>query len=179
MANRERLEALFKKQGYTDFKWIDPHDIIVAQWVRMKCMFGCGDYGNIASCPPSVPSVSECREFFSEYKAGVIFRFAKAVEKPEDRFAWTKKVNQGLVKLERKVFLSGYHKAFVMVIDSCTLCDDCSGDRGSCTNPRLSRPTPEALAVDVYSIVRQYGLPVQVLKDYSETMNRYAFLLIE
>ena len=38
--NRENLEELFRKHEYTDFKWIDPKEFVVAQWVRMKCMFG-------------------------------------------------------------------------------------------------------------------------------------------
>ena len=56
MDNRENLEALFAKHGVDDYRWIDPKDIVVAQWVRMKCMFGCGSYGRNASCPPNLPS---------------------------------------------------------------------------------------------------------------------------
>jgi hypothetical protein len=35
------------------------------------------------------------------------------------------------------------------------------------------------MAMDVYSTVRPYGYPIEVLSDYSQAMNRYAFLLIE
>ena len=42
---RQALDAIFRKKGYTDYKWIDPRKIIVAQWVRLKCQFGCGEYG--------------------------------------------------------------------------------------------------------------------------------------
>jgi hypothetical protein len=35
------------------------------------------------------------------------------------------------------------------------------------------------MAVDVYATVRQYGYPIEVLKDYGQPMNRYAFLMIE
>jgi hypothetical protein len=35
------------------------------------------------------------------------------------------------------------------------------------------------MAVDVFSTVRGYGYPIEVLADYSQAMNRYAFLLIE
>lgn len=52
---RPKLEALFQKHGYTDFKWIEPKDIVVSQWVRLKCTFGCGEYGRNAACPPNVP----------------------------------------------------------------------------------------------------------------------------
>jgi hypothetical protein len=35
------------------------------------------------------------------------------------------------------------------------------------------------MAMDVFSTVRQCGYPIEVLSDYSQPMNRYAFLLIE
>jgi predicted metal-binding protein len=43
MRNCAEIEALFAKHGFTDYRWIDPHQIVVAQWVRMKCTFGCPD----------------------------------------------------------------------------------------------------------------------------------------
>ena len=179
MNHHAELEALFAQHGYTDFRWIKPEDIVVSQWVRMKCTFGCGEYGKNATCPPNVPSVSECRRFFDEYSAAVIFHFEKKVEKPEDRHAWSKGVNQELVKLERAVFVAGYQKAFLLYMDSCCICTECPGKREECKNPRSARPSPESMAIDVFSTVRQYGYPIGVLSDYSQAMNRYAFLLIE
>ena len=88
---RQKLDKLFQKKGYADYKWIDPQKIIVSQWVRMKCMFGCGEYGHNACCPPNVPTVSECERFFHEYQDAVIFRFEKGVDKPEDRHKWLKR----------------------------------------------------------------------------------------
>jgi predicted metal-binding protein len=179
MSNSEALAALFVKHGYTDFRWIDPHEIVVAQWVRMKCMFGCAEFGRNASCPPNVPSVPECREFFAGYTRGAIFHFAKTVAAPEDRHEWTGSVNAGLIALERAVFLAGYEKAFLLAMDSCGLCEECVGVREECKVPRSARPTPEAMAVDVFSTVRRMGYPIAVLSDYRQAMNRYAFLMIE
>jgi len=179
MCDRTTLESLFADHGYADFKWIKPQDVVVSQWVRMKCMFGCTEYGKNASCPPNVPTVSECRQFFDEYRAGAVFHFEKKVDRPEERHTWTKGVSQGLLKLERAVFLAGYRKAFLLFMDSCYLCADCAGARTGCKNPKSARPTPEAMAVDVFSTVKQYGYPIEVLTDYSQAMNRYAFLLIE
>jgi predicted metal-binding protein len=84
-----------------------------------------------------------------------------------------------LLKLERQVFLSGYRKVFLLFIDSCAICKECTGRRETCREPKASRPTGEAFAVDTYATVSQIGYPIHVLKDYSEKMNRYAFLLIE
>jgi len=179
MAFRKDLERKFIKNGFTDFKWINPEKIIVSYWVRMKCIFGCSEYGKNASCPPNTLSVPECERFFREYKEAAVFHFEKKVTQPEDRFAWTKEINLELLKLEKEVFLSGYVKAFLLFMDSCEICQDCTKEREACKYPRLSRPTPEGMAIDVYSTVRQLGYPIEVLKDYSEKMNRYTFLMIE
>ena len=175
----KELDVLFQKRGLEDYKWIDPAKIVVAQWVRMKCTFGCGEYGHNATCPPNTPPVPECERFFRDYRAAVIFPFVKRVKKPEDRHAWTRKENLRLSKLEREVFLAGYEKAFLLYMDSCCLCKQCTGDRRTCQKPSLARPSPEAMAVDVFSTVRQFGFPIEVLDDYKKEMRRYAFLMVE
>ncbi len=173
------MEDLFEKHGYTDFKWIEPRRIIVSEWVRMKCMYGCAHYGKNACCPSFVPSVSECRQFLNEYETAAILHFKKRVARPEDRVAWGREVNQGLLKLERDVFLAGHYKAFLLLMDRCRLCPACTGVKEECKNAKFARPTPEAMGIDVFSTARRYGYPIEVLSDYSQTMNRYAFLLIE
>ncbi len=177
--NRKKLEEMFRKHGYEDYKWINPKGIVVDQWARMKCTFGCKNYGKCGTCPPNTPSVPDCRDFFRAYRSGVVFHFTKRVDKPEDRFAWTRQVNRKLLELEREVFLSGYYKTFLLFMDSCNLCESCSGVREKCQNPKLARPTPESMAVDVFETVRKIGYPIGVLYSYSQEMNRYAFLLVE
>ena len=179
MLEVKELESRFKTNGCDDFRWIDPKTIVVSQWVRMKCMFGCLMYGRNAACPPNVPSVEDCRAFFREYTEVVIFHFSTRVANPEDRHEWTRKINSRLLGLEREVFLAGYEKAFLIFLDSCNLCGNCAERREACQKPMESRPTPEALGVDVYTTVRSVGYPVEVLADYSQVMNRYAFLLID
>lgn len=179
MASIKDLEELFKENGFNDFKWIDPKKIVVSYWVRMKCMYGCPEYGMNASCPPNTLPVTECEKFFQEYKEVVIFHFEKKFDQPEDRFAWSKDTNLKLLKLEKEVFLSGYVKAFLLFMDTCEICQDCGKERELCKHPKLSRPTPEGMAIDVFSTVKQLEYPIEVLKDQSEIMNRYAFLMIE
>ena len=179
MSDRQAVETLFEAHTFTDYRWIDPKEIVVAQWVRMKCTFGCSSYGSSASCPPNTPSVAECRRFFDEYTTAAVFHFEKAVDDPEDRKPWSKKLSRALLKLEREVFVSGHQKAFMLVADSCRLCTECPGGREACRHPEFARPSPEAMAVDVFSTVRKIGYPIQVLSDYHQPMNRYAILLVE
>jgi predicted metal-binding protein len=179
MLNLTEAERIINKFGYQDYKWIKSQDIVVAQWVRLKCMFGCPSYGKKAACPPNVPSVDECQKFFSEYQNVVLFHFEKQVEVPEARYAWCLEENKNLLALEREVFLAGFVKAFLLIMDECRLCENCSGERSKCKNQKLSRPGPEALAVDVYSTVRRQGYFIQVLENYKKPMNRFAFLLVD
>ena len=175
---RQILDTLFIEKGYTEYKWIDPKNIIVAQWVRMKCMFGCGEYGKGGACPPNTPAVADCERFFREYRNAVILHFEGTMDKPEDRHDWSRKINMGLVKLEREVFLAGFERAFMLFMDSCCFCRECSGDRLTCKKPAAARPAPEAMAVDVYTTVRRCGFPIEVRTQYDQKMDRYAFLMV-
>ena len=179
MADRAVLEAVFRRHGYVDFAWAEGRSIAVAEWVRMKCLYGCDGYGKHACCPPSVPSVEDCRRLFGEYSTVAVFHFEKRVGVPEERRAWAAQIYEGLLRLEREVFLSGHEKAFMLPMSSCHICPECLATRSECRQPELARPTPEALAVDVFATVRSLGLPIEVLSDYDQAMNRYAFLLIE
>lgn len=179
MIEKEALESLFAKHGYTDYKWIRSDQIIVAQWVRFKCLFGCPMYGKRGTCPPNTPSIEECRKFFSEYGEAAIFHLQKTVENMDEYRAWNKVQNQRLVALEREVFLSGYYKAFLVSFQSCGQCAECAADRLECVNKKTARPGADALGIDVYATARGVGYPIQVLKSQEESMNRYAFLMIE
>jgi len=177
--NQNELETIFRKHNFLDYKFISAQDIIVAQWVRMRCTFGCNSYAKSGCCPPNVPSVEECRKFFESYKTAVVFHLTKKVEKPEDRIPWSKEANKELSKVEKEVFLAGNYKAFLLFMDECRLCFKCVGNRAECRNPNQARPSPESLAVDVFGTVRKQGYPIEVLSDYDKIMNRYAFLMVE
>jgi predicted metal-binding protein len=178
-ADNKELERLFAERGFTDFRWIDPAEIVVAEWVRMKCLYGCVEYGKNAACPPNAPTVDACARFFREYQRVAVFHFSKKVDRPEDRHAWGRKLSLELIKLETEVFKSGFVKAFLLFFDSCGICLECGSARAGCKEPKLARPTPDALAMDVYTTVRKIGYPIEVLSDYDQEMNRYAFLLVD
>ncbi len=177
--DKTEINKVIKSFGFHDFKWIESKDIEVANWVRFKCMFGCSSYGAKASCPPQVPSVIECRQFFSEYQRAVLIHIRKQLKNPEDRVNWGKGINGELIKLEHQIFLNGYQMAFVLFMDECHLCYECALARTECHNKKESRPSVEAFAVDVFATARKFDFPIDVLKSYTEEMNRFAILLID
>ncbi len=179
MDNMNQIESILHQHGYEDYQWLDPHEIVVSQWVRMKCEFGCPSYGRQASCPPNNPTVEECQRFFNEYHRALVLHFQKVAPEKAERKAWSARTNLKLVNMERDVFITGYPKAFLLFMDCCEICAECVPDRASCKEPKLSRPSPEGMAVDVFSTVRKLGYPINVLTDPTQMMNRYAFLLVD
>lgn len=178
MSNKESIETILKEQGLTDYKWISPKSIIVAQWVRMKCTFGCNSFGN-GSCPPNVPTVTECERFFKEYSSGLIIRLSTGADKDNYPENWSNDMTAQLLEAERQIFLGGYHKVFLLNQTCCTICKECSGSRTECKDKRNSRPSPESFAVDVFQTVRNAGFDIEVVSTSSQEMNRIAILLIE
>jgi len=176
--NREVVERILEGHGYQDYRWARGTDILVSQWVRFKCTFGCSSFGKKGTCPPAVPSIPECREFFMGYDHVLVIHIPKKLKHPDDRKKWSLKANLDLLKVEKAVFLAGYQKAFLLFLDECRLCADCPGTRSDCKMPDKARPSPEALGVDVFGTVRRLGYPIEVLSDYAQEMNRYAFLLV-
>jgi predicted metal-binding protein len=177
--DKSAINQIIKNQGFHDFKWIEAKEIVVAQWVRFKCMFGCPTYGTKASCPPEVPSIAECREFFREYQRAILIHIDKKLDNADDRDEWGKEINNQLLEIEKSIFLSGYRKVFLLFMDECHLCKDCSVVRENCHYKKLSRPCPEALGVDVFETAHKYNFPIEVLKDFKDQMNRYSIILID
>ena len=174
-----KIESAIRENGYDDFKWVSGKDVVVSQWPRFKCTFGCSSYGKKGTCPPSVPSIEECQRFFGEYEEIAVIHLKKKLDDPEDRKEWSRKNNLNLLTLERAAFLLGHRKAFLLFMDECRICEECPGNRLDCKNPAMARPSPEALGVDVFATVRKLGYPIEVLTDYTQEMNRYSFLLVE
>jgi predicted metal-binding protein len=64
------------------------------------------------------------------------------LDRPEDRAPWSRELIQALLDLEREVFLVGYEKALVLLMDTCRICADCTNVKEECTSPGMARPTP-------------------------------------
>lgn len=168
------LEEMLAKYGFEQFKWISGNDLVIRQWVRLKCQFTCPDYGTKAMCGPNMPSIEECERFFSEYSlVAVIHKEVQGDDSVVEEY------NESLLELEREVFLSGHYKAMALMMGGCHHCRECTGRIETCRFKEKSRPNPEAMGVDVFTTVGNIGLPIEVLTDYQQPQNRYGFLLVK
>lgn len=178
MTTKKKVESVVLKKGFSDYKWINPKEIIVSHWVRVKCTFGCSDYG-LGTCPPHTPSVNDCTSFFKEYEKGLIIRLTKFADKNSYPADWSKEMTNKLLDIEREIFLNGFQKVFLLNQTCCTLCKDCSGNRADCKDKTRSRPSPESFAVDVYQTAQNAGMDIHVVAKNPSEINRIAILLIE
>lgn len=143
------IEQIIAQFCFKDYQWIDLKHIVFSHWVRMKCLYGCDEYSRPA-CPPNVPPIPECRDFIQEYKTILIFRFVKETDYHNYPQNWARQMTKKLLDLEKKIFLSGYVKVFLLNAFSCNLCKECTVEKTMCKKPKLLRPTPEALGIDVF-----------------------------
>ena len=152
--------------GAADAKFIPVKTIVAAEWVRLKCKFGCDGYGKRLTCPPHSPTPEETRKVLSFYKQALLIHGTGE-----------EAVTPIAITLEKEFFLSGHEKAFAMGAGPCLVCKRC--DFEDCKQPQEARPSMEACGIDVYSTVRANGFPIQVLKDERCKGNYYALVLVE
>ena len=178
MLNKAQVENILCSHNFTDFKWLVPsNDITVAQWVRFRCEFGCNEYGKAGSCPPAVPPIEECRKMICEYENAVLLHFTIKSYTPEEKYNHM----SALLKLERDIFLDGFYKCFLLQYSDCVFCKKCvaDGDRNKCVNKAKCRPSVDAMGIDIFQTARGVGYEINVLKERTDTQNRFAIILVD
>ncbi|MCK7524040.1 MAG: DUF2284 domain-containing protein [Ignavibacteriales bacterium] len=104
----------------------------MAEWVRMKCLYGCPEYGQQRRLPAQRPSGRRRAPASSGSTRGPPSSISpRPSSEPEDRHAWSRKHQPGASSSSStEVFKAGFVKAFLLFIDSCGICLDCAEDRG-------------------------------------------------
>jgi len=161
------LCRLAVEMGAADAKVISPRNVVVRNWVRLKCQYGCGGYGKSLTCPPYTPTPDQMREVLNGYSQAVLVRFA-----PPEMDS-----HKIMVKLEREVFLSGHYSAFALAAGPCEMCAECN--LSNCAHPREARPSMESCGIDVYATAHKAGMSLQVVRKRDETPRYYGLLLVK
>lgn len=174
MVDLESLSCRAIELGARESKIIFTREIIIKDWVRLKCKYGCGGYGERLTCPPYSPTPEETRRIISGYKRALLMRF-RSCEECGDSLAVN--IHRVVADLEKEVFLSGYYAAFGMACGPCNLCEECN--LKECRYPHLARPAMEACGIDVFATARKAGFEIEVLTSRDQIPTCYALLLIE
>ena len=144
-------------------------NIVFDSRVILKCIFGCGDYGKLHTCPyqRSPLNMNEYEDIFSNYKWGIIIG------------AKDKHTSQEIsYEIEKMCFFDGFYFAFSL--SDCGVCKECAkGVSENCRNPQKARPALHSIGVDIFRTVRNFGLPIEVLKTKEDEQNWYSAVFIE
>jgi len=156
---------------------LDPGLIVVAEWVRAKCLFGCDEPGVYRTCPPNLPEVDFTRRVVGAYARGILLRVGPIVgaqkSDPESR-----RLNDAALALERELFLAGFHKAWTMGAGPCDICGACA--RGeNCPTPEKARPSMEGCGIDVLTTARNAGWQADTVKTRSDPYQFFACVLVD
>ncbi|GAB6265022.1 MAG: DUF2284 domain-containing protein [Methanothrix sp.] len=200
MNSEDRDRILFELQSiHPDIRPISTDLIVVADWVRLKCRYGCRAYGKHLCCPPFAPSPEEMRRVVSEYKTAILARFLAEPGPGTDprhihHYLWDSinNLHDTVYQLETRAFLLGYYKALGFYALPCTLCETCVGEEMQeigekmnpldvlkCRHKDRMRPSMEGCGVDVFKTLENAGYSPQVIRSYSERVVLFGMVLLD
>jgi predicted metal-binding protein len=186
----EVLFNLAKELGATNAVSFDAKGVVVDERVRLKCLVPvCDDYGLNLMCPPYVMSVQEFREILAKYEWAILiqieapitaemkkeieqagdvatlYKRAKFVDSYKKSFDPIKlKLHHIVNRVEAQAYALGYRFATGFKAGSCKLCPECvtKDSQEPCRHPFQSRPSMEAVGIDVFKTAENAGLPFDI-----------------
>ncbi len=156
--------------------------IMIAEWVNLKCCYGCNRYNTNWCCPPATPGIERVRTVLGEYSIALLLVGSQTCPDFYRNNA-RKRANQirywkGTLSLERMLFLEGYYKAFSLVGETCALCKECAYPK-ACLFPQEKRPCVESFFIDVIGTLQNLGTTSKVATHRNESFSYYGIILVE
>ena len=167
----ERYKAKALELGASKAKIVRAEEIPVDDRVTLKCRVPrCFGFGVCANCPPHTLTPAELREHLKRYKWAVFFTkevppnvIVRDKATIKERVAAYQGVFKIVTELESMSFYDGHYLAFGFAAGSCrhTFCgqeEECQALKGrKCRFSLRSRPSMEAVGIDVYQMVASAG----------------------
>ena len=179
----EELAGKALKLGASAAKIVETAKIRTGAWTRMKCQYGCPNYGLNLCCPPYTPGYEQMREFLAEYHKALLVEYTFPLKEQEstDFAAADLSMSNGLLEilltLEKEAFFQNHYRAFALKAGRCRLCAQCNLKK--CVNPVKARPSLEACGIDVFALANDNGFTMRVLKGPVKELKIYGLLLVE
>jgi predicted metal-binding protein len=174
----ETLRARALALGASDAALITPAQVVTAEWVRKKCLYGACTVGRCLTCPPHSPTPAQTRRLLDEYETILLLRLDVPPAQAGDWLAWSRRKARLALDLERELFLGGCFKAFAIAGGRpCTLAEAC-GRPQECDCRELVRPGPAGCGIDVFSTSTNAGWPLAVVRQTADPYRLFAFVLV-
>lgn len=170
-----------RQYGLNDITPMSIDKIALAQWVGLKCRYGCNKYNTNWTCPPATPGPEEIRGTLGEYTVALFLEGTKHCpdfyRNNHRKRAAQVRCWKGTVILERMLFLQGYYKAFSLVGECCALCKECAFPE-NCRFPQEKRPSVESCSIDVIGTLHNLKRSSRVATETNDSFNYYAIILL-
>jgi predicted metal-binding protein len=160
--------------GVHEAKMIPVGNVVTAEWVRLKCQFGCSGFGKRLCCPPNTPTPEQMKRVLAGYKTALIYGYTCT---PSGYEAKRLRMQRLVPAIERTMFLDGHYKAFGLMAGPCRLCKVCNLE-GRCRHSKLARPSMESCGIDVYATARNSGIKLDVVTREDATSKFINLILI-
>jgi predicted metal-binding protein len=169
--NLQKYREKALELGATKAMVVATEDIPVDERVTLKCQIPrCFGYGAGAHCPPNTLKPAELREILKGYRWAVFFIkdvppqvIVRDKATIKERIAAYQDVYKIVNDVESMAFYDGHYLAFGFAAGSCrhTFCsqqETCQAMEGKkCRFSLRSRPSMEAVGIDVYHMVAKAG----------------------
>ena len=102
----DKMEYLLKRAldlGAEKAKIIDADTVVVAEWVRWKCQYGCPLFEKDPFHPPFAPDAESTKKVLKEYTKAILLNGPNG-----------QTLSEAAVKLEGEAYHRGYYKAFAL-----------------------------------------------------------------
>ena len=170
-ADLERYRQKAIDLGASKASIVRAEQIPVDERIPMKCQIPrCFGYGAGAQCPPNTMKPAELKDLLRKYEWAVFFILDVPPEvivrdkaTIKERVAAYQQMYTIVSEIESAAFYDGHYLAFGSAAGSCrhTFCGqlpDCQAMKGDkCRFPLKSRPSMEAVGIDVYKMVALAG----------------------
>jgi predicted metal-binding protein len=103
----DKMEYLLKRAqelGAEKAKLIDTETVVVGEWVRWKCQYGCPLFEKDPFHPPFAPDVESTKKILGEYAKAILLNGPNG-----------QTLSEAAVRLEGEAYQRGYYKAFALV----------------------------------------------------------------
>ena len=130
---------------------LGPADVVTAEWVRMKCLYGGCASGRCLTCPPYSPEPSQTRRLLDEYGTILLLRLDVTAGLAGNPLAQARRLAGIALGLERELFLAGHHKAFAIAGGRPCGRDGLCDCPDACDSRATLRPGPTGCGIDVFA----------------------------
>ncbi|MCD7974483.1 MAG: DUF2284 domain-containing protein [Phascolarctobacterium sp.] len=177
------LSSKALEAGASAAKIVEVAKIKTGAWTRMKCQYGCPNYGAILCCPPYTPDYASTQQFLSEYAWGILIEYIVSLS--EGDFKNYTKIDSRMGKdfldilltVEKEAFCQNHYRSFALKAGRCTLCEKCNLVK--CVNPTKARPSLEACGIDVFALAGDNGFQMKTITGPISELKVYGMVLIE